>query len=329
LQGLFYFSGDSKGDKKMAENVVETFELTKMYGDFTAVNQLDMEVKKGEIFGFLGPNGAGKTTTVLMLMGLSVPTSGTAQVAGYDIIEKSREVRTIASILPEYSSLYGDLTAFENLEYVGRLNDMPKDVRENRIHEVLEIVSMSDWLDAKYESFSRGMKQRVGIAATMMKFPEILFLDEPTLGLDPVGTREIRELILDLKNNQGLTIVMTSHILNEVQMTCDRIGIINQGKLVLKETMTNLNNIMTGAEDRSVEFKLTEITSDLISDIETIDGVKSVTQANGRMYVYGSLESDIKVSTTIVKHDSTILMMKPREYSLEEIFMKYYEQEAL
>ena len=313
----------------MSENVVETFELTKMYGDFTAVNQLDMEVKKGEIFGFLGPNGAGKTTTVLMLMGLSVPTTGTAQVAGFDIIEKSREIRTIASILPEYSSLYGDLTAFENLDYIGRLNDMPREVRENRIHEVLEIVSMSDWLDSKYESFSRGMKQRVGIASTMMKNPEILFLDEPTLGLDPVGTREIRELILDLKNKQGLTIVMTSHILNEVQMTCDRIGIINTGKLVLKETMTNLNNVMTGAEDRRVEFKLTDVTPELISDIENIDGVKMVTQENGRMFVYGSIDSDVNVSKTIVKHGSTILLMKPREYSLEEIFMKYYEQEAI
>lgn len=313
----------------MTENVVETFELTKMYGDFTAVNHLDMEVKKGEIFGFLGPNGAGKTTTVLMLMGLSVPTNGTAQVAGYDIIEKSREVRTIASILPEYSSLYGDLTAFENLDYLGRLNDMPKEIREDRIHEVLEIVGMSDWLDAKYESFSRGMKQRVGIASTMMKFPEILFLDEPTLGLDPVGTREIRELILDLKNNQGLTIVMTSHILNEVQMTCDRIGIINRGKLVLKETMSNLNNIMTGAEDRRVEFRLTEVTPELIRDIEELDGVKSVTQENDRMVVNGSLKSDINISRTIVEHGSTILLMKPREYSLEEIFMKYYEQEAI
>jgi ABC-2 type transport system ATP-binding protein len=309
------------------ENEVETNELTKMYDDFTAVNKLDMEVKKGEIFGFLGPNGAGKTTTVLMLMGLSVPTSGTAKVAGYDIIEQSREVRAVASLLPEYSSLYGDLTAFENLDYIGKLNDMPRSERENRIHEVLETVDMSDWLDVKYESFSRGMKQRVGIASTMMKNPQIIFLDEPTLGLDPVGTREIRELILELKNKQGLTVVMTSHIMSEVQMTCDRIGIINRGKLVLKETMSNLNNIMTGDEDRNVEFKLTEITPKLVKDIEALEGVKSVTQENERMYVYGNVDSDINVSKTIVEHGSTILLMKPREYTLEEIFMKYYKNE--
>jgi ABC-2 type transport system ATP-binding protein len=312
----------------MQEHIVETTQLTKTYGEFTAVNQLDMEVERGEIFGFLGPNGAGKTTTVLMLMGLSVPTSGTASVGGYDIIEQSREVRSVASILPEYSSLYGDLTTFENLDYIGQLNDMPREERENRIHEVLEIVSMSDWLDSKYESFSRGMKQRVGIASTMMKNPKVVFLDEPTLGLDPVGTREIRELILDLKKRQGLTVVMTSHILSEVQLTCDRIGIINRGRLVLKETMENLNHVMTGAEDRRVDFKLTKVTPDLIKDILAIEGVKDVTQENGRLYVYGTDDTDIHVSQTIVGHGSTILLMKPREYTLEEIFMKYYQQEV-
>ena len=312
----------------MTEKVVETFDLTKIYGDFTAVDGLNMEVNKGEISGFLGPNGAGKTTSVLMLMGLSVPTSGTGTVGGYDIVEQSREIRSTASILPEYSSLYGDLTAFENLDYLGRLNNMLKEEREDRIHDIMEIVGMSEWLDEKYESFSRGMKQRVGIASTMMKNPQVVFLDEPTLGLDPLGTREIRELILDLKNKQGLTVVMTSHILSEVQATCDRIGIINAGKLVLRETMANLNNIMTGADDRSVEFKLTHVTPEIVKEIESIDGVKQVTQENGRLYVYGNVESDINVSRTIVENGSIILMMKPREYTLEEIFMKYYEKEA-
>ena len=312
----------------MQEYVVNTEDLTKSYGDFTAVNHLNMEVEQGEIFGFLGPNGAGKTTTVLMLMGLSIPTSGTAKVGGYDIVEQSREVRSVASILPEYSSLYGDLTTFENLDYLGQLNDMPREERENRIHEVLEIVSMSEWLDAKYESFSRGMKQRVGIASTMMKNPKVVFLDEPTLGLDPVGTREIRELILDLKNRQGLTVVMTSHILSEIQLTCDRIGIINRGKLVLKETMENLNHVMTGAEDRRIDFKLTKVTPDLIKDIEAIEGVKDVKQENGRLYVYGTDDTDVHVSQIIVEHGSTILLMKPREYTLEEIFMKYYQKEV-
>ncbi|MCK5224303.1 ABC transporter ATP-binding protein, partial [Candidatus Calescamantes bacterium] len=166
----------------MVENLIETYSLTKNYGDFTAVDELNMEVHEGEIFGFLGPNGAGKTTTILMLMGLSVPSSGSAIVAGYDIIEHSRDVRRIASVLPEYSSLYGELTAAQNLDFVGKLNDLTNDVREERIGEMLDIVGMSEWADEKYEKFSRGMKQRVGIAAALVKQPKIVFLDEPTLG---------------------------------------------------------------------------------------------------------------------------------------------------
>jgi len=310
------------------ENVVETRKLTKAYGDFVAVNELDMEVKQGEVFGFLGPNGAGKTTTILMLMGLSVPTKGTAIVGGHDIVEESREVRRVASILPEYSSLYGDLTAWENLDYIGRLNDQPREERENRVGEMLELVGMSNWADSKLESFSRGMKQRVGIASTLMKDPQIVFLDEPTIGLDPVATREVRELIMRLNRERGLTVVMTSHLLNEVQLTCSKIGIINRGRLILQESMENLNKTMSGGEDRRVELMLTETTPDLVRDLEVVKGVKSVAQENGRLYVYSNADSDLEVSKTIVSHGAYILLMKPREYTLEEIFMKYYNQEV-
>ena len=310
------------------ENIVETQKLTKAYGDFVAVNELDMEVKRGEVFGFLGPNGAGKTTTILMLMGLSVPTKGTAIVGGHDIVEESREVRRVASILPEYSSLYGDLTAWENLDYIGKLNDQPKEERENRTAEMLDIVGMSKWADNKLESFSRGMKQRLGIASTLMKDPRIVFLDEPTIGLDPVATREVRELIMKLNRDKDLTVVMTSHLLNEIQMTCSKIGIINRGKLILLESMENLNKIMSGGEDRRVEFMLTETPPDLVKDLEAVKGVKSVAQENGRLFVYGHVDSDLEVSKTIVSHGAYILMMKPREYTLEEIFIKYYQQEV-
>jgi len=292
------------------------------------VNELDMEVKRGEVFGFLGPNGAGKTTTILMLMGLSVPTKGTAIVGGHDIVEESREVRRVASILPEYSSLYGDLTAWENLDYIGKLNDQPKEERENRIAEMLDIVGMGKWADNKLESFSRGMKQRLGIASTLMKDPRIVFLDEPTIGLDPVATREVRELIMKLNRDKDLTVVMTSHLLHEIQMTCSKIGIINRGKLILLESMENLNKIMSGGEDRRVEFMLTETPPDLVNDLEAVKGIKSVTQENGRLFVYGHVDSDLEVSKTIVSHGAYILMMKPREYTLEEIFMKYYQQEV-
>ena len=309
----------------MVESIIETFSLTKNYGDFTAVDQLDMSVREGEIFGFLGPNGAGKTTTILMLMGLSVPSSGTAVVAGYDVVDSSKDVRRVASVLPEYSSLYGELTAHENLDYIGRLNDIPKDVREERIDEMLEIVGMYDWRDEKFEAFSRGMKQRVGVAAALIKEPKVVFLDEPTLGLDPVGTKEIRELIIRLNREQGLTVVLTSHLLNEVQMTCDRVGIINKGKLIVLETLENLSNEMTGGDERSVEFRLSEVPHGLGGSLEAVEGVKSVVQKDDRLSVYGGVESDYEVSKTITDQGAVILLMRPKEYSLEEIFMKYYE----
>lgn len=310
----------------MTGHMIETMMLTKNYGDLTAVDQLDMSIDEGEMFGFLGPNGAGKTTTILLLMGLSVPSSGTAVVAGYDIIEQSREIRKVASILPEYSSVYGELTAYENLDYIGRLNDIAKEEREYRIEEMLEFVGMSDWRDSKAESFSRGMKQRVVIAAALIKEPRVVFLDEPTLGLDPVGTKEIRELIIRLNREQDLTVVLTSHILPEIQMTCSRVGIINKGRLVVTETIENLTREMTGAEDRRVEFRLSEVPTGLIGDLEAVEGVKSVTQENDGLYVYGSVDSDYEVSKTITGHGAVILLMRPREYTLEEIFMKYYEE---
>jgi len=259
-------------------------------------------------------------------MGLSVPTTGTAMVAGYDIVESSREVRTVASILPEYSSLYGELTAFQNLDYIGRLNDIPKEAREDKIGEMLEIVGMSDWRDEKFEDFSRGMKQRVCIASALIKDPKLVFLDEPTLGLDPMGTKEVRELILRLNREKGMTVVLTSHLLNEVQLTCDRVSIINKGSLVVTETLENLHKQMTGVEERNVEFKLSDVPEGLIGNLEALEGVKQVTQEDDRLYVYAGIESDYNVSKTIVDHGAVILLMRPKEYSMEEIFMKYYEE---
>jgi ABC-2 type transport system ATP-binding protein len=309
----------------MADQIVETFKLTKTYGDFTAVDSLELKVDEGEIFGFLGPNGAGKTTTILMLMGLSVPTSGTAKVAGFDIVEDSKQVRTVASILPEYSSMYGDLTAFQNLDFVCKLNDIPRQEREKRIEEMLDVVDMTEWKNAKLESFSRGMKQRMSIASTLIKNPRVVFLDEPTLGLDPIGTKEIRELIIRLNKDQGLTVVLTSHLLNEVQLTCDRVGILNHGKLVVTESIDNLTRNNRGLE-RRVEFKLSKVPAGLLEELEAVEGVRSVTGTDNQLTVYSSEASDYCVSKTIVSHGAVILLMRPKEYTLEDVFIKYAQE---
>lgn len=310
----------------MVEPIVETRELTKIYGDLTAVDHLNLTVNEGEIFGFMGPNGAGKTTTILMLMGLSVPSHGTATVGGYDIVQDSKEVRRIAGQLPEFAGYYEDLTPRQNLDYVGRLNDLSRTEREERIADLLEDVGLTEWKDTKVEKFSRGMKQRLGIAQSLIKRPKLVFFDEPTIGLDPAGTKEIREMILRLNREQGLTVFLSSHLLHEIQLTCSRVGIISRGRLVVTDTIENLTNRLTGEMGESIEFKLHETTPELLKELETVEGVTSVTQEKDRLYVHMERDSTMEVSQMIVKHGAVILLMKPREYTMEEIFMKYYQE---
>jgi len=312
----------------MHEPIIETCELTKYYGDVKAVDHINLTVYEGEIFGFLGPNGAGKTTTLLMLMGLTKPTSGTAIVGGYDIIKESREVRKIVGMLPEGAGYYEDLTARQNLDYIGQLNDIPKLEREKRINELLEAVGLTKWADTKVEKFSRGMKQRLGIAEVLIKKPKIAFFDEPTIGLDPQGTKEVRDLLIELNKEQGLTIFLSSHLLYEVQQTCHRVGIIRGGRLVAADTIENLSEKIVEEGKMVIEFELTEISPDLIREIKAINDVVSVNQEGHKLYVYMESNRAREVSETITKHGSIILLMKPKEYSLEEIFLKYYEKEA-
>jgi len=311
------------------EPIIQTYELTKHYGSVKAVDHLNLKVYEGEIFGFLGPNGAGKTTTLLMLMGLTVPTSGTATVGGYDIIKESKEVRRIAGMLPEGAGYYEDLTARQNLDYIGQLNDIPKIEREKRIDELLEAVGLTKWANTKVEKFSRGMKQRLGIAEVLIKNPKIAFFDEPTIGLDPQGTKEVRDLMIQLNKEHGLTIFLSSHLLHEVQQTCHRVGIIRGGRLVDADTIENLSKKIMEKGRIAIEFKLTEISPELIRKLKAIDDVTTVKRGDDNMlYVYMESDRSREVSETITKQGSIILLMKPKEHSLEEIFLKYYEREA-
>ena len=309
----------------MVEPIIETRELTKIYGDITAVDRLNLIVDEGEIFGFMGPNGAGKTTTILMLMGLSVPSRGTAVVGGYDIIKESKKVRKIAGQLPEFAGYYEDLTPRQNLDYIGQLNGLSRTEREERIAELLEDVGLTEWNDTKVEKFSRGMKQRLGIAQALIKRPKLVFFDEPTIGLDPAMTKEIREMILRLNREQGLTVFLSSHLLYEVQLTCSRVGFISRGRLMVTDTIENLINKLGGEVGESIEFRLHKTTPELLEELETIEGVTSVTQENDRIYVQIERDCTMELSQTIFKHGALILLMKPREHTMEEIFMKYYQ----
>lgn len=233
----------------MTDLAIETHDLTRKYGDALAVDMLNLAVPKGEIFGFLGHNGAGKTTTVNLLTTLILPTSGTAQVAGHDIVTENLEVRRHIGYVPENVRLYNDLTVAENLRFFAELSGV-RDTSK-RISEVLTLLDRNDWHNRRVGSFSKGMRQRVGIAQALLHNPEVLFLDEPSSGLDPEASREVDELIVRLNREFGMTVFMNTHMLDQVTKICTRIGIMNQGRLMITDSLEGIMSLF--ADDRSLE----------------------------------------------------------------------------
>jgi ABC-2 type transport system ATP-binding protein len=212
--------------------IIETRDLTKRYGGQVAVDRLTLTVGEGEIFGFLGPNGAGKTTTILMLLGLSEPTAGSARVCGLDPARDPVRVKRLAGYLPENVGFYEDMTGFENLQYVARLNGLRDRASRPRIEAALEQVGLAGEGRKRVGAYSRGMRQRLGIAEVLLKDPRAVFLDEPTLGLDPDGTQKMLEMIQALARGRGITVFFSSHLLDQVQRVSDRVGIMLAGSLV-------------------------------------------------------------------------------------------------
>jgi ABC-2 type transport system ATP-binding protein len=222
------------------EPVIWTRGLTKQYGDLTAVDDLDLEVYPGEIFGLLGQNGAGKTTTILMLLGLSEPTEGEANVMGMDPHFEPREVKRRVGYLPDAVGFYGSMTGRQNLRYTARLNGLRGSEAEDAIDEVLDQVGLADRADDEVQTYSRGMRQRLGIADALVKSPDLLILDEPTTAIDPLGVVEILDLLRRLVHERGLAILLSSHLLTQVQSVCDRIGIFASGRMVGQGTLAEL-----------------------------------------------------------------------------------------
>ena len=214
--------------------------LTKSYGDLVAVDHLDLRIHAGEIFGLLGQNGAGKTTTILMLLGLTEPTSGEILVTGLDPARHPLEVKRRVGYLPDAVGFYGNLTGRQNLRYTARLNRLAADVAERRMSDILELVGLADRADDRADTYSRGMLQRLGVADALLKEPEVLILDEPTTSIDPLGVVEILALLRTLAHEQGISILLSSHLLNQVQSTCDRIGIFASGRLIGNGTVDQL-----------------------------------------------------------------------------------------
>lgn len=236
------------------KTIIETHELSKSYGHQLAVNDLTFSIKEKEIFGFLGPNGSGKTTTLLMLLGLTEPTKGWARVAGFDPIREAIKVKRIVGYIPENIGFYDDMNAIENLQFIARLNNMPDSVSSKKIAEALEGVGLKGEEGKKVGAYSRGMRQRLGIAEILIKEPRIAFLDEPTLGLDPEGTNRVIDHIRSLSRDKDMTILLSSHDLKQVQKISDRIGIMIKGRMIAVGPIEKLAKEKLGVDDKEISL---------------------------------------------------------------------------
>jgi ABC-2 type transport system ATP-binding protein len=228
--------------------IIETEELTKKYGTQIAVNHLTLQIQQGEVFGFLGPNGAGKTTTLLMFLGLTEPTSGKVRVIGFDPTREPLRVKEKVGYLPENVGFYDDMDARQNLRFIARLNRIPDRVSNKKIDELLEEVGLLEEAKKKVGTYSKGMRQRLGIAEVLIKEPKLIFLDEPTIGLDPDGTNRMLDLIHSLSREKNITIFLSSHLLDQVQRICDRVGIMIKGNLVALGPIQELARKKLGVE---------------------------------------------------------------------------------
>ena len=260
--------------------MIEVKDLTKKFNGFTAVDHVTFDVKESEVFGLLGPNGAGKTTIIRMLSTLTRPTEGTATIGGYDIIKNDNKVRQLIGLVSEKMIMYDRLTAKENLRFFGKLYNIPENTLNERIDELLELVQLTKWEDSKVGTFSTGMRQRMNVIRALLNMPRVLFLDEPTLGLDPQSTVEVREFIKKINKENKTTIILTTHMMNEADRLCDRIGIIDHGKISTLDTSTNLKRLISGDGATVLKLEIPNLTKKLVTTLQALDCVKSVSQEN-------------------------------------------------
>lgn len=304
--------------------MIEVEELTKDYGKRRAIENLTFHADKGEILGFLGPNGAGKTTTMRILTGYMPPTSGSAKVAGFDVVEKSLEVRKRVGYVPETVPLYPDMTVFDYLKYMADLRHI-KNVEE-RIDDVLGIVHMEERADGYVSNLSKGMCQRIGIAQALIHEPEVLILDEPTIGLDPAQIIEVRSLIREIGRER--TILLSTHILSEAQQVCDRVLIINKGHIVAEDTPERLQASLTGSQ--RLVLRITGDNDGAERILSAVPGVlRVISQPNGGFEIESEPGEELapEIARATVKAGYDLLELRPVSLSLEEIFMQLTRDE--
>lgn len=297
--------------------------LTKKFGDFVALDEVTFDVKKGEIFGLLGPNGAGKSTTLRILSTLARPTKGTATIGGHDIVKNDTEVRKLIGIVSEKMIMYDRLTARENLWFFGSLFDIPSDVLTPRIDELLDLVQLTKWRNAQVGTFSTGMRQRMNVIRALLNMPHVLFLDEPTLGLDPQSSVEIREFVKKLNRENGTTIIVTTHTMVDADMLCDRIAIIDHGKVVALDTSTNLKKTISGGDSTILKLGIANLTPDLLQTFRTLECIQSISQENSthiRLIARGDDAFD-NVIDAVRGKGGRIASIENLQPTLEDVFL--------
>jgi ABC-2 type transport system ATP-binding protein len=311
--------------------LIEVQDLSKSFGEVTAVDHISFTVNKGEILGFLGPNGAGKTTTMRILTGYLPATNGTARVAGYDVFEDSMEVRRRIGYLPEVPPLYPDMTVGTYLAFVARIKNVPAEKRNARIDEAMTMTSITDKRDELIKRLSRGYKQRVGLAQALVHDPDVIILDEPTVGLDPKQIIEVRHLIKSLAGSH--TIILSTHILPEVSMTCDRVVIINRGKIAAVDTPQNLTMQIKGGERVSLEVQAPEkALRELLAQVPGVLSVKVESLgSSGRLAVVveAGAGKDVRsqLAAKIVGQGHPLYELRGVSLSLEDIFLQLTTEE--
>ncbi|MEE8163792.1 MAG: ATP-binding cassette domain-containing protein [Anaerolineae bacterium] len=296
-------------------------ELVRYYGDLLAVDHVNFEVQQGEIFGYLGPTGAGKTTTIKILTGLLKPSEGTARVGGYDILRDIHEIKGLIGIVPEVSNVYDELTAWDNLIFAAELYDVSRSEREKRATEFLGMFDLYDRRDSKVGGFSKGMKRRLTIAMALIHRPSILFLDEPTTGLDARSAVFVRDLIRSL-NDEGITVFLTTHYIEEADQLCDRVAIISEGRIVASGAPERLKSLVLGVH--IVEVSFDRVNRGVVHDLEAISGCDAVVKQGDKFNLYTQEPAEVLPGLMGYAEERALRVislntLKPR---LEDVFLK-------
>jgi len=307
----------------MSDNVIEARGLLKVYGATRAVDAIDLSIRRGEIFGLLGPNGAGKTTTILMMLGLTETSGGSVNVLGFDPVRQPLEVKRRVGYLPDAVGFYDHLTARENLLYTARLLAIPRRETTARIMEAMDAVQLAEVVDKRVATYSRGMRQRLGIAEIVMKRAEVAILDEPTSGLDPHATFELLEMIRGLKK-AGVAVLISSHLLDRVQSVCDRVALFNRGKIALMGTVVELANKVLGA-GHPILIEASGV--DVPAALRGVEGMQQVVpEGVGAWRVIADREIRPTVARRIVASGGALTRLAELQPSLEEVYTRYFEE---